>query len=318
MWRISMLSLLVQFNCIAAMTAVKAPVPGPPVKLSFSDVGARVPCEAPPLVVLHGLFGAGGNFGTWAASLAEDQAKSGTPRRVLLVDLRNHGGSPHSGEMSFSDMASDVAFLLEEQGIRRAVLCGHSIGGKVAMATALLYPSLVERLMVLDMAPVSYEPEEPQWDSILSVVKAMRTVRLDSISSKRDADAMLSRTVSDPGLRAFVLMNLVRTQDGRFRWRVNLDAIERSLPQLGAWDIEGPEGCSVTGDSDDTACYDGFTLFVGGGKSRFLRSSHLAEIEKQFSKFSLSTIRSASHWIHADEPEALMTIASNFLSVKQP
>ena len=143
--------------------------------------------------------------------------------------------------------------------------------------------------------------------------------RLDAIASKRDADAMLSRTVSDPGLRAFVLMNLVRTQNGGFRWRVNLDAIERSLPELGAWDVEGPDGCSITDDDeDDPACYNGFTLFVGGGKSRFLRSSHLPEIEKQFSKFSLSTIRSASHWVHADEPEALMTIASNFLSVKQP
>merc|ERR1719163_1375885 len=104
------------------------------------------------------------------------------------------------------------------------------------MATALLHPSRVERLIVLDMAPVSYSPSEPQWEAILSVVDAMRSIRLDAISSKRDADQMLARTVSDPGLRAFVLMNLVRTPDGNFRWRVNLDSIERSMPSLGAWD----------------------------------------------------------------------------------
>lgn len=233
----------------------------------------------------------------------------GTPRRVLLADLRNHGDSPHNSDMSFEQMAADVTSLLDEQGIERAVLCGHSIGGKVAMATALLHPDRVERLMVLDMAPVSYEPSEPQWEAILSVVNAMRTVKLDSISSKRDADQMLARSVGDAGLRAFVLTNLMRTPDGNFRWRVNLDAIESSMPMLGKWEVAGQDPADLQ--------YDSFTLFVGGGKSRFLRSTHLPAIEQSFSKFSLSTLREASHWVHADEPDALLLIASKFLAAKQ-
>ena len=161
--------------------------------------------------------------------------------------------------------------------------------------------------MVLDMAPVAYAPAEPQWDSIIQVVRAMRTIKLDVISSKRDADAMLARTVSDPGIRAFVLTNLARTRTGSFRWRVNLDAIEAWLPRLADWDVKASSGA-----------YAGNTLFVGGGKSRFLRSSHLPAISEQFSRFSLSTIRTADHWVHADEPEALLIIMSSFLAAKAP
>ena len=324
------------------------------VKLNFAEAGARVTTALPPVVILHGLFGAGGNFATWAARLNEDCEKAGKPRRIILVDLRNHGDSSHSSSMAFEDMSADVARLLEEQGIERAVLCGHSIGGKVAMvrkraalrhselrththkeqtrdikstspiasvqtaltarimparcsmqATALLHPERVERLMVLDMAPVAYAPKEPQWEGIIQVVSAMRTVKLDVISSKRDADAMLARTISDPSIRAFVLTNLVRTRTGSFKWRVNLDAIEAWLPRLADWDVEASKGS-----------YGGNTLFVGGGKSRFLRSSHLPAISEQFTRFSLSTIRTADHWVHADEPEALLIIMESFLAAK--
>ena len=204
--------------------------------------------------------------------------------------------------------ATQVDHLLESQGIEQAVLVGHSIGGKVAMATALQHPERVERLLVLDIAPVSYEPSEPQWEAIDKVVAAMRSINLATVRSKRDADQLLSRSVQDAGLRAFVLLNLVRGGSGAdgadgFRWRVNLPAIEASLPRLAAWDMApGTE-------------YGGNTLFVAGDKSRFLRSSHLPAIQEHFSRFSLSTIRSADHWIHADEPEALLLIATNFLAV---
>ena len=332
------------------LVSSSAAAPATAVKLHFSDVGARVPTSQPPILILHGLFGAGGNFGSWATRLHEECTNSGSPRRIILADLRNHGDSEQSSSMEFADMAADVTRLLDEQGIERCVLCGHSIGGKVAMvrvypsclvfkgqfpllevcclrrplfllvlatlqATALLHPERIERLLVLDMAPVAYAESEPQWDAIKSVVAAMRTVKVDLISSKRDADQMLARTVSDAGLRAFVLMNLVRKPDSSgFRWRVNLDAIEESLPSLASWDVNGLAEPSA---DHSLGGYNGNTLFVGGGKSRFLRSSHMAAIQERFSRFSLSTIRTADHWIHADEPEALLLIAQNFLAFSE-
>ena len=274
------------------------------VDLHSVDAGSRLSPAAPPIIILHGLLGAGNNFNSWAARLDAEQNAAGDPRRIMLVDLRNHGASPHSADMSFDALAADVIKLLDAQGIERAVLCGHSIGGKVAMAVALLHPQRVERLLVLDMAPVSYDRESfPQWANIEAVVDAMASVNLKTVRSKQDADQQLVRTVPDPALRGFVLTNLVRSEGGDgFRWRTNLQAIRDSLPSLGEWSL---------GEHEDI--YHGNTLFVNGGKSRFLRSSHMPAIQKSFSRFSLSTIRAADHWIHADEPEALLLIATGFL-----
>jgi esterase len=216
--------------------------------------------------------------------------------------------------MGFEAMAADVIGLLDRKGIDRAVLIGHSIGGKVAMATALLHCARVERLCVIDIAPTAYDGSEEQIAAISGVIKAMQSVRLSAVNSKKDADQQLSRTVPDRGLRAFVLTNLKRTvvsdsvgeaelplSSTSFIWRVNLPAIDNGFPALMGWDF------------GNRRQYAGNTLFVAGGKSRFLRSIHLPEIQGSFINFSLQTIRSASHWVHADEPEALVVMVSSFL-----
>jgi len=296
-------SLLLSLASIPAATAVK---------LHCVDIGSRLSPTRPPIVVLHGLFGAGNNFATWAKSLADACEAEGAPRRILLADLRNHGESGHSSGMSFEDMADDVVGLLDAEGVERAVLIGHSIGGKVAMATALRHRERVERLCVIDIAPITYDDSDEQWTSIGGVIAAMRSVNVDVINSKRDADQQLGRTVADPALRAFVLTNLVRAPGAAsgarssFRWRVNLPAIESALPALAGWDVQSAEGVP----------YSGNALFVAGGKSRFLRSSHLPAIQSSFERFSLSTIRTAAHWVHADEPQALLVIATSFLAAK--
>mmetsp|Transcript_13775 Transcript_13775/g.43722 ORF Transcript_13775/g.43722 Transcript_13775/m.43722 type:complete len:315 (+) Transcript_13775:31-975(+) len=274
------------------------------VGLQFSDAGSWPATSQTPFVVLHGLLGAGSNFQTWAARLGDDCAAKGAARRVLLVDLRNHGSSDKAATMSFVEMAADVRRLLDEQGIPKAILCGHSLGGKVAMALALQSPERVERLVVLDMAPVTYETGEGSpWAENVRIIDDLLAIDLQRISSKRDADAALARGVSDPGLRAFLLTNLVRRSGGQgFAWRVNLRAIADSLGELARWEVGGE-------------VYGGNALFVAGGQSRYVRSSYLAAISEQFSTFSLSTIRSAGHWIHADEPDALLLIISSFLDV---
>ena len=283
-----------------------------PVRLHTINVGSRALTTEPAIVVLHGLLGSGSNFATWAKALANSCDAEGRPRRVLLADLRNHGESAHRSEMDFNDMAADVVHMLDEEGIDRAVLFGHSIGGKVAMATALLHRERVERLCVIDIAPTTYDESEEQWASVVSVVSAMRSVNLGICATKKDVDLQLARSVSDPSLRAFVLTNLLRTPTlaggNLFSWRVNLAAIESSLSVLAGWKVE----------SADSSPYSGNTLFIAGGKSRFLRSSHLPAIQTNFERFSLSTIRSAAHWVHADEPEALLVIASNFLAAPAP
>ena len=289
----------------AAAEPTSVAASGQPVRLAFSEVASGASLiggDRAPLVILHGLFGASGNFQSWASQLSTELRAAQKPRRILLVDLRNHGDSGHGPDMSWPTMASDVDALLQKEAIPRAVVMGHSLGGKVAMALALTKPERVERLGVLDMAPVSYTSDDgSKWGDIRAVVVAVQTVELARILSKRDADAVLSRSVADPGLRAFVLMNLVRTSTGGFRWRFNLEAIAASLPKLARWEPIGGQQ------------YGGNTLFVGGGKSKYVRSSHLEAISSHFSRFSISTVRNAAHWVHADEPEALSLIVQSFL-----
>lgn len=283
----------------AASDALKGKLPTA-CKLHSLDVGSRLPSDETPLVILHGLFGAGNNFQSWAKRLA---AEDSATRRIVLADLRNHGDSAHAPSMSYHEMAADVVALLDELEIEKAVLCGHSLGGKVAMATALLHSPRVERLLVLDMAPVTYGADDGSgWGEINEVVAALNGLDLSQVSSKREADRLLSKSIPNADIRAFALTNLVKGSSGTFRWRINLPAIEASLPELATW-----------GDGLDGRTFGGNTLFVGGGKSRYVRSTHLPAISQHFSRFSLTTIRSAAHWIHADEPEALLTVACSFL-----
>uniref|UniRef100_A0A7S4AZL5 AB hydrolase-1 domain-containing protein n=1 Tax=Chrysotila carterae TaxID=13221 RepID=A0A7S4AZL5_CHRCT len=204
--------------------------------------------------------------------------------------------------MSFDAMAADVLALLDKQGIKQAVLCGHSLGGKVAMALALARPERIERLIVLDIAPVSYDTHDGScWNEIHQVVRAMRSIDLERVRSKTDADAVLARTISDPGLRAFVLTNMLRDQNGRFRWRINLPVISQKLDELAGWEAPAAEP------------YGGNALFVSGGKSQYVRSLHLPAISELFRRFSVTTLRGAAHWVHADEPESLRLIVLKFL-----
>ena len=137
----------------------------------------------------------------------------------------------------------------------------------------------------------------------MKIINQLRKLDVQNIKKKSEADAILARHVQDAGLRAFVLMNLVRRSGEGFAWRINLEGIANSLDDLADWDF------------GDLPRYDGNTLFVTGGQSKYVRSSHLANIQEQFVHFSISKIRNANHWIHADEPEALLVITSNFLDV---
>lgn len=263
-----------------------------------------LPSSELPLVILHGLFGAGANFQSWAKGLGDQYSSS---RRIVLVDLRNHGSSEHVPSMSYREMAADVVALLDELGVAECALCGHSLGGKVAMATALLHPTRIERLLVLDMAPAVYSRETcAAWGEIHEVVDALRGLDVATLGSKKQAGAQLEGAIPNGDMRAFALTNLLRSSGGGggFRWRFNLPAIEASLPELAGW-----------GDGLDELAYGRNTLFVGSN-SRFLRSEHLPQMQRQFTCSSVTKVRDAGHWIHSDAPGPLQIVASNFLDVE--
>jgi esterase len=244
--------------------------------------------EGPPLAILHGLFGSGRNWATIAQRLAAH-------RRVIAVDLRNHGGSAWADGMAYGEMAEDVLAMLDERGHRRAALLGHSMGGKVAMQAALRDPDMVERLVVVDIAPVAYPARH------LILAQAMRALDLSGIGRRAEADAGLAAAVPDLAERSFLLQNLVF--DPAPRWRLNLAAIERATPQLVGFPAV-----------PDNAVYRGPVLFVAGGRSDYLRPEHEPAIRRFFPAASIARIPDAGHWVHAEQPQAFLEIVGPFLA----
>jgi len=240
-----------------------------------------------PVVVMHGLFGSSRNWMTAARRLSAEH-------RVFAFDLRNHGTSPHTDTMSYPEMAEDVYETITSLGVGPVALVGHSMGGKTAMLTALRHADVVERLVVVDAAPVSYPP------AFVAYAQAMRNADLSAVERRADVDAQLVDAVSSPGTRAFLLQNLILDDHGA-RWRPNLPVIEAALPAISAW----PE--------DETGRYDGPTLFIYGGKSDYVRHNHRATIERYFPHVQFAGIPEAGHWVHAERLDDFLATLTPFL-----
>ena len=243
----------------------------------------------PPVVILHGLLGSARNWTGVAKEL-------GATHRIFALDLRNHGRSPWAETMSFDEMAADVAGFIGDHELRPARVIGHSLGGKAAMRLALMGPELVERLLVVDVAPVAYG------HSFESFVEAMQAVDLSSVARRADAEAQLEGAISDAAIRSFLLQNLVRTDAG-FVWRVNLDALAANMAEL--LDFPAPAR---------DAAYHGPTLFIAGGRSSYLRPEHRPLIARLFPAAEHAVIQGAGHWVHAERPTEFLAQAKRFLS----
>lgn len=249
------------------------------------------PCDAsdgPPLIVLHGLFGSRNNWSGAARRLAGR-------RDVFTLDLRNHGDSPHADRMTFPEMADDVAEFLAGERIPRAHLLGHSLGGKVAMQLAFDEPALLDKLIVVDIAPRVYPPRH---ESIFAAIDAIDHGAPDN---RREADALIESLITDQASRLFLLTNLSVGDDGRMQWRVNTRAIR-----------ENYEAISAPPQVEAGASHPGPTLFIRGEKSPYIRAEDEPLIKRWFPRAHLQTL-DAGHWIHVDAPEAFVATVDDFL-----
>jgi len=244
--------------------------------------------DGPPLAILHGLLGSGGNWRGVAQRLAAHH-------RVLALDLRNHGASPWAETMGYAEMAEDVRGTLEARGDRRFALLGHSLGGKVAMAAALLHPGAVTRLIVVDIAPVPYPSAQ------LAYVRAMQALDLAAITRRSQADAGLTPAIPDPAERAFLLQNFV-LGDGAPRWRLNLAAIERAMPLLAGF------------PSLAAPAYAGPVLFVAGGRSSYVRPEDETAARRLFPQARFARVDNAGHWPHVEQPARFLDLVEGFLA----
>lgn len=247
--------------------------------------------SGPPLVILHGLLGAGGNWHTLARRVF------GATHRVLVPDQRNHGRSPHGDAFDYATLADDLEDFLNARGLATTAIMGHSMGGKVAMEFALTRPERVDRLIVVDIAPRAYP------DRHRPILDAMRAVDPSAMTRRNEVRDAVARHLADPEVVDLVLKNVERRGDGSMAWAVHLDAIERHYLHI----MDG---------LDTWATYDGPTLFVRGDRSDYVRDEDLETIRAFFPTAVLETVADAGHWVHADHPAAFSRVVRSFLGVE--
>jgi esterase len=241
--------------------------------------------DGPPVVLLHGLFGAARNFGAIQRAIA--------PRfRVLALDMRNHGASPHAADMRYPTLAADVRETLLARGIGQAAIVGHSMGGKTAMALALQWPGIVGRLLVADIAPVAYEHGNT------AIADAMQAIELTPSLTRQQADAALANAVPRPDVRAFLLQNL--RFGAKPHWRIALEEIAAAIPDLEGW-------------TDLPGTFEGPTLFVSGADSGYVLPEYRPAIRAKFPAARFVAVKNAGHWLHADNPAGFLAVLEAFL-----
>ncbi len=228
--------------------------------------------DKPGLLIAHGLYGSGRNWGVIAKRLSDQ-------RQVVAVDMRNHGLSAWKDTHSYDDMADDLAGVLEHLDGPFDVM-GHSMGGKAAMVLALKRPDLVNRLIVVDIAPVAYSHSQ------MPYIKAMKAVDLSGIEKRSDAAPLLAPHVDDPALIPFFLQSL--DVKGK-RWVLNLDVLEKEMH----W---------VMGFPEMTGPYEGKTLFLSGALSDYVKPEYRPEIKRLYPNSNFAKIPQAGHWLHAEKP----------------
>lgn len=241
--------------------------------------------QGQPLILLHGLFGSGDNWGTVAKHFSQYC-------QVICVDLRNHGRSPHSATQSYANMADDLLELCDALDSERIHLLGHSLGGKVAMQFAMHNPDRVEKLIVVDMAMRAYA------DAHTHLIDAMMAIDLSTLQSRLEVDKILSASIPQTAVRQFLLMNLIKSDSG-LTWRINLPALKANYPGLLQAVCEN-------------AHYEKPCLFIRGELSDYVQDTDVEQIKSNFINARFSSLPTG-HWVHAEQPKAFIEMVDNFL-----
>ncbi len=241
-----------------------------------------------PFVILHGLFGSGDNFYTLSKYFGEKY-------KVYAVDQRNHGRSPHSDVLNYKAMADDIANLLTHEGIASAHLLGHSMGGKTAMQFALMYPDMVDRLIVVDIGPKEYAAQHDH------IFEALFALKLEKYVTRGELDAALSENIPDYAVRQLLLKNVSRDDDGKFKWKMDVKSIHRNYPNVNA---------AISSDRP----FPKSALFLRGGKSHYVQEADLPGIRGLFPRAEFATVDGVGHWVHAEAPQKFAEAVMEFLA----
>ena len=251
------------------------------MKLFHRELG-----QGQPIVMLHGIFGSSDNWLTHSRMLSEHY-------HTYALDLRNHGQSFHDDAFDYPSMVDDVVEFMETHQITDPILMGHSMGGKVAMNLAVAHPEKVQKLIVVDIAPRSYNMQN------YVVLEGLNSISIEEVESRQQADDMLARHVDEAATRQFLLKNLQRKPEGGFKWKLNLSAISANILNIGLpLQVEGK--------------FEKPTLFVRGAQSGYVRDKDIELIKSIFPVGKVETLDSG-HWVPAEKPKEFVEVVKRWL-----
>lgn len=240
-----------------------------------------------PLLVMHGLFGMSDNWGTFGREFGEK-----TP--VHLIDLRNHGQSFHSDEMSLTAMVNDLEAYIQHHHLDEVDIVGHSLGGKAAMQYAISKSTNIRKLIIADIAPKAYPPHHQK------IIEALQAVKINEANNRRDVEDQLRQYLNETGVIQFLLKNVYIKEDRTLDWRFNLKTLTEKYAEFITVGVE-------------QGVYDGETLFLSGEKSNYILEEDYPMIKEMFPHSEIKIVPKAGHWVQAENPKAFNELVKQFL-----
>jgi len=260
-----------------------------------------------PIIALHGFLGSISNLqGVFARSRVREEG-----RDVILADLRNHGDSPHSEYMAYDVHVEDISRLLDHHGIEKASIVGHSYGGRIGMAYALTYPDRVSSLLVGDIAPLDYRAIHERIDSsdiankndqAKNLVCALSSMVLTDSMTRENLVTQLQGLLPDTSKSVinYALSNIVHDHNGSWKWRCNLEYMERGISKMLEWPYRGQSAQTTS-------------AFIFGERSAFNTPLAVSEAKRVFPNARVHVMTGLSHWLHTQDPERFRAVVDGFL-----
>jgi len=250
-------------------------------------VHSKIIGEGAPLLILHGYFGMSDNWKSLGNKFGEDF-------QIHLIDQRNHGRSFHANNFNYDLLVEDIVQYIEHHQLEKVIVLGHSMGGKVAMLFAVKYPTLVAKLIIVDIAPRYYQPHHTD------ILKALNSVDFLIHNTRKLVDQKIAELIPDIGVRSFLLKNVYWKEKGLLAYRFNLQSLTENNSEVGK-------------ALPSFTTFDGETLFLAGGNSGYITESEVPMIKAHFPKATIKTIANVGHWLHAEKPKAFYELVMRFL-----
>lgn len=253
---------------------------------------------APPVVCLHG--------GGQTAYMWEDLgAALGATHHVLAPDLPLHGDSDPAADLSRQSLGATIPPLLEEFGLKRAVLVGASLGGLVSMTVTAAHPELVRAIVLVDIAT---RLEDKGVERIVAFMGAHESFADLEDAARAIGEYLPQRKPTDPSR---LTRNLRQRADGRWEWK---HGYTRQLREGGGLSTGGGWRQLVGGLADDVGAFTCPVLVLRGAASDVLSSEGADEIVALIPDARLATIAAAGHHAAGDNPESTVGLVTSFLA----